>query len=101
MHLGNYLKIIMIKKGVSGQDLANLLNKQKGMSVKNVGNATVTKYQVSYWINGKERISPLMARRIEIALDLPKNSLLRLTNKSTANMREYNIVFGKEGDEEG
>lgn len=84
---------------MSGQDLSNLLNKQTGMGVQNRGNATVTRYQVSDWVNGKERITPLMARRIELALDLPKNNLLRLVRKTGGDMREYNMVFGDESEE--
>lgn len=100
MHLGEYLKIIMIKKNISGQKLSDLLNKQKGMNVKDTGNATVTRHQVSYWINGTEKLSPLMARRIELALELNKGTLLRLTDKNGVNMSEYNKVFGEEEGED-
>lgn len=99
MHLGEYLKIILIKKEINGQGLSDLLNKQKGMNVKDTGNATVTRHQVSYWINGTEKISPLMARRIELALDLNKGTLLRFTQRNGNNMQEYNKVFGEEEGE--
>ena len=102
MHLGEYLKIILIKKGLSQQDLANLLNKQEGMKVRQNGDATITRFQVSYWINGTQTISPLMARRIELALDLKENSLVDLAPRKSSNMAGYNKVFGKkEGEEEG
>ena len=91
----------MIKKNISGQGLADLLNKQEGMEFHK-GNATVNRHQVSYWINGVESISPLMARRIELALDLKENSLVSLVPIKGSNMSGYNKVFGKkEGDEEG
>lgn len=102
MILGEYLKIILLKKGLSQQDLVNKLNAQKGMNVHKHGNATITKFQVSYWINGTENISPLMARRIELALDLEKNSLGQFVQEKRTNMSGYNRVFGKEeGEEEG
>ena len=100
MHLGEYLKIILIKKNVTQQELANLLNKQKGMNVRNEGTSTVTRFQVSYWVNGTERISPLMARRIELALDLKENSLVGLVEEKGSNMAGYNKVFGKKEGEE-
>lgn len=99
MHLGEYLKILMIKKNITGQDLANMLNKQEGMEFHNRGKATVTKHQVSYWINGIEGISPLMARRIEIALNLKENSLVELIPEKGSNMAGYNKVFGKKEGE--
>lgn len=99
MHLGEYLKILMLKKGISGQDLANMLNKQKGMEFHDRGKATVTRFQVSYWINGTEGISPLMARRIELALDLKENSLVELIPEKGSNMAGYNKVFGKKEGE--
>lgn len=89
----------MIKKGVTGQDLSDLLNAQEGMNMHDRGNATVTRYQVSYWINGREGISPLMARRIELALDLKENSLVELVPEKGSNMAGYRKVFGKEEGE--
>lgn len=99
MHLGEYLKILMIKKGINGQQLANLLNEQKGMNMHSRGNATVTKHQVSYWINGVEGISPLMARRIELALNLKENSFVDLVPEKGSNMAGYNRVFKKKEGE--
>lgn len=97
MHLGNYLKILLIKKHISGQGLANLLNNQKGLSL--IGDGKVTKYKVSDWITGKEKITLLTARRIEIALDLEENSLTRFVNKNSIDISNYNKVFGKkDGD---
>lgn len=101
MHLGEYLKIMLIKKKMSGQDLSNLLNSQKDVNVRNDGNATVTRFQVSAWINGKENISPLMARRIEMALGLKENSFVDLVNIKGNGMAGYNKVFGKKEDENG
>lgn len=99
MHLGEYLKILMLKKGVSGQKLADLLNSQENMGMHDRGNGTVTRYQVSYWINGVEGISPLMARRIEIALNLKENSFVELIPEKGSNMAGYNKVFGKKEGE--
>lgn len=99
MHLGEYLKILMIKKNITGQDLANMLNKQENMGMHERGNGTVTRFQVSYWINGTEGISPLMARRIEIALNLKENSLVELIPEKGSNMAGYNKVFGKKEGE--
>lgn len=89
----------MIKKGVSGQGLSDLLNKQEGMEFHD-GNATVTRFKVSAWVNGKESISPLMARRIELALDLKENSLLGFVRTKGNNMAGYKKVFGKKEGEE-
>ena len=89
----------MIKKGVSGQGLSDLLNKQEGMEFHD-GNATVTRFKVSAWVNGKENISPLMARRIELALDLKENSLVSLVPEKRSNMAGYRKVFGKKEGEE-
>ena len=64
MQIGAYLKIILQKKNLTQQELANKTG--------------LTKNKVSAIINGAVRLSPAMARRIEIALDLPKYSLVEL-----------------------
>ena len=89
----------MIKKGLTIRDVSALLNKQEGMEFHK-GNATVPYQQVSAWINCREGISPLMARRIEIALDLKENSLVSLVDEKGSNMAGYRKVFGKKEGEE-
>ena len=88
----------MIKKGLTQQDLADLLNKQEGMNVRDGREGKVTKHRVSYWINGTERISPLMAKRIELALDLKEGSIPRITGLKRSNTVGYDKVFGEKED---
>lgn len=102
MHLGEYLRIILIKKGMKQKELVALLNKQKGFRIKGDKGSSVAENQMYYWVNGDETISPLMARRIEIALDLKKNTLVRFTTKNSKNLSDYNKAFGKEeGEDKG
>ena len=74
MHIGTYIKLILIKKNMTQQALVDRLNEL--VLVKE--NESVKKHTISDIINGKLGISPYMARRIEIALDVPKYSIVRL-----------------------
>ncbi len=64
MPIGTYIKLILKKKNISQQELANKTG--------------LTKQKVSNLLNGITPISPAMARRIEIALNLPKYSLVEI-----------------------
>ena len=74
MHIGTYIKLILIKKNMTQQALVDRLN-ELGLVKEN---ESVRKHTISDIINGKLGISPYMARRIEIALDVPKNSIVKL-----------------------
>ena len=74
MHIGTYIKLILIKKNMTQQALVDRLN-ELGLVKEN---ESVRKHTISDIINGKLGISPYMARRIEIALDVPKYSIVRL-----------------------
>lgn len=69
MQIGTYIKLILQKKNMTQQQLADKLN--------------VPKQNVSNIINGSMLIGAVRARKIEIALDLPKYSLVELVGFPT------------------
>lgn len=74
MHIGTYIKLILIKKNMTQQALVDRLNE---LGLTN-NNEIVRKHTISDIVNGKLTISPFMARRLEIALDMPKYSIVNL-----------------------
>lgn len=69
MQIGTYIKLILQKKNMTQQQLADKLQ--------------VPKQNISNIINGSMPIGSLRARKIEIALDLPKYSLVELVGFPT------------------
>lgn len=69
MQIGTYIKLILQKKNMTQQQLADKLQ--------------VPKQNVSNIINGSIQIGSVRARKIEIALDLPKYSLVELVGFPT------------------
>ena len=69
MQIGTYIKLILQKKNMTQQQLADKLN--------------IPKQNVSNIINGSVQIGSERARKIEIALDLPKYSLVELVGFPT------------------
>lgn len=74
MHIGTYIKLVLIKKNMTQQELVDRLNKL-GLVKEN---QTVRKHTISDITNGRLTPSSYLARRIEIALDLPKYSIVKL-----------------------
>jgi len=72
MNIGMYLKVLLQKKNMSQMDLVNKLNEM------HLSDGKVYKNKMSEYINGHLAISPYMARKIEIAMELPKYSLVKL-----------------------
>ncbi len=69
MQIGTYIKLILQKKNMTQQQLADKLQ--------------VPKQNVSNIINGSIQIGSVRARKIEIALDLPKYSLVEIVGFPT------------------
>jgi len=69
MQIGTYIELILQKKNMKHQQLADKLQ--------------VPKQNISNIINGSTKIGPYTARRIEIALDLPKYSLVEIVGFPT------------------
>lgn len=69
MQIGTYIKLILEKKNMTQQQLADKMN--------------LPKQNVSNMINGSRQIGSFGARKIEIALDLPKYSLVELVGFPT------------------
>lgn len=69
MRIGTYIKLILQKKNMTQQQLADKLQ--------------VPKQNVSNIINGSATVQAYRARKIEIALDLPKYSLVELVGFPT------------------
>ena len=71
MQIGKYIKLILQKKNMTQQDLVNKLNElhlgEKG---------EITRFKISAVLNQGIGLSPYLARKIEIALDLPKYSIV-------------------------
>lgn len=74
--LGNYIRIILEKKGLKQQDVVNKINELGLME----GGAIFTKQKLSNILNGQAPLSKENCNRIEIALGLPKSSLNRFIN---------------------
>lgn len=77
MQIGTYIKLILEKKNMKQQDLVNRINEL------HLANGTMYKNKISEMLNGQREITPVMARRFEIALDLPKYSLVELVSYPT------------------
>lgn len=75
--MGNYLKIILLKKNISQQQLVELLNQQKGVNLRK-NDTTITKQKVHAWISGDLPLTKAMARRIEKAVGIKDYSLCDL-----------------------
>ncbi len=69
MQIGTYIKLILQKKNMTQQQLADKLQ--------------VPKQNISNMINGSKQVGSYSARKIEIALDLPKYSLVELVGFPT------------------
>lgn len=69
MQIGTYIKLILQKKKMTQQQLADKLN--------------VPRQNVSNIINGSVNVSFLRARKIEKALDLPKYELVEIVGFPT------------------
>lgn len=69
MQIGTYIKLILQKKNMTQQQLADKLQ--------------VPRQNVSNIINGSAQIGSERARKIEIALDLPKYSLVEIVGFPT------------------
>ena len=82
MQIGQYIKLILQKKNMTQQDLVNKLNKLH-FSAKG---GTITKHNISNILNGNLSLHYTMARRIEIALELPKYSLVELVGFPTTEL---------------
>lgn len=73
MTKGQYLKLILQKKGLTYQNLADLMMKyRKQNNIK----GKIDKHNIFYRISGELNISNDFAREVEIVLDLPKGTLL-------------------------
>lgn len=79
MQIGQYIKLILQKKNMTQQDLVNRLN-ELHLSAKG---GTITKHNISNILNGNLLLNYTMARRIEIALELPKYSLVEIVGFPT------------------
>lgn len=79
MQIGTYIKLILQKKGWTYQQLADRLS-EPDLAVKG---RVVSKHRIGNIVIGAEGISPRTARRIEIALDLPKYSLVEIVGFPT------------------
>ena len=93
MHIGTYIKLILIKKNMTQQALVDRLNK---LGLTN-NNEIVRKHTISDIVNGKLTISPFMARRLEIALDMPKYSIVNLIGlpKTEIGIKKLEEIEGK------
>lgn len=60
-------------------------------------NEIVRKHTISDIVNGRLTISPFMARRLEIALDMPKYSIVNLIGlpRTEAGMKKLEEIEGK------
>ncbi len=74
--VGNYIKVILKKRNMTQKDLLDKMNKLK------LGNdIELNKQHLNNAINLK--MTYIWARRIEIALELPQYSLVRMVGKPT------------------
>lgn len=89
MQIGQYIKLILQKKNMTQQDLVNKLN-ELHFSAKG---GTISKNNISNILNGNLPLHYTMARRIEIALELPEYSLVEIVGFPTTE-------FGKKELEE-
>lgn len=71
MQIGTYIKLILQKKNMTQQQLADKLQVPK-QNISNMINGT-----------GSKVVTCIQARKIEIALDLPKYSLVELVGFPT------------------
>lgn len=93
MNIGTYIKLILTKKNMTQQDLVNRLN-DLGLADNN---EVVRKHTISDIVNGRLTISPFMARKIEIALDMPKYSIVNIIGlpKTKVGMKKLEELEGK------
>lgn len=93
MHIGTYLKLVLTKKNMTQQALVDKLN-ELGLTDNN---EIVRKHTISDIVNGRLTISPFMARRLEIALDMPKYSIVNLIGlpRTEAGMKKLEGIKGK------
>ena len=78
LNVGTYVKIILKKRNMTQMDLVRKINKL------NLGNGKeLSRCHLNNFLNGTEKQTVTWARRIEIALNLPKYSLIRMIGKTT------------------
>lgn len=74
MQINEYLKMIMQKKKIKQCEILLEMNKRH-MGENGVD---INKQHISNILNGSRKLSPYMARKFEIVLDLEKYSLVKL-----------------------
>lgn len=79
MQIGEYIKLILEKKKITQQELVNRLNKIN----LNVNGGKFTRFYISNCLTGTRPVTPAMARLIELALKLPKYSIVKLVGLPT------------------
>ena len=79
MQIGEYIKLILEKKKITQQELVNRLNKIN----LNVNGGKFTRFYISNFLTGTRPVTPAMARLIELALKLPKYSIVKLVGLPT------------------
>lgn len=78
-----YLKIVLKKKKMTQADLLRVMNKL-GMGEKG---KLINRQHISNNLNGIRPLSPYMARKFEIALDLEKYSVVRMVGFPNGNIK--------------
>lgn len=74
INVGEYVKILLKKRNMTQMDLLRKMNELKlGKDGKELN-----KQHLNNFINGTSDVTSIWAKRIEIALDLPKDSLVNM-----------------------
>lgn len=73
MTKGQYLRLILQKKGLTYQQLADLMMEYR---TKNNIKGKIDKHNIFYRISGHLNITDDFAREVEIVLNLPQGTLL-------------------------
>ena len=79
MQIGEYIKLILEKKNITQQELVNRLNKIN----LNINGGKFTRFYISNCLAGTRTVTPATARLIELALELPKYSVVNLVGFPT------------------
>lgn len=76
INVNDYIKILLKKKKWTNKNLCEKLNKIESK----LGDSRTTPQNITNYLNGQHDIRPKWLAKVEMALDLPQNTLISMVN---------------------
>ena len=76
INVNDYIKLLLKKKKWSNKQLCEELNKIEAK----LGDSRTTPQNITNYLNGQHNIRPKWLAKVEVALNLPQNTLISMVN---------------------